>query len=83
MKLGLLQELSSGQVNEAEGKMGGVYVATFDSGDGTYLGIVGPFATDGKARGFFKEHKEFKDIRLEIDDAMSPQEYLETFREEQ
>jgi hypothetical protein len=77
-----LQELAGVQLNEAEGKMGDVYAATFDSGDGTYLGIVGPFATSGKAKGFFKEHKEFEDIRFEIDDVMSPQEYLETFRED-
>jgi len=80
MKKERLMELAGVQLMEAAGN---VYVATFDGGDGTYLGIVGPFKSDSDARAYFDGHKELEDIRIEYDEPLSPDDYLKTFKEDE
>ena len=58
---------------------GSVYAATFDSGDGEYLGTVGPFESDEEAKNWFDDNKVLEDIRYEIDEVVSPQDYIESF----
>jgi len=49
MKKERLLELAGVQLNEAAG----ILAAAFDEGDGTFVGIIGPFPSERAARIFF------------------------------
>jgi len=66
-----LQELAGVQLNEAAG----IYSAVFDGGDGTFMGIVGPFHSVQMANEFFTKHWG-SDVRIESVDIDSPEQFL-------
>jgi hypothetical protein len=62
-------------------QQGNVYAST-TAEDGEFIGVVGPFKTAEAAHNFF-EQPEFDTIQVDIEDVMSPEDYLETFIEDE
>ena len=56
-----------------------IYIAVHDSGDGSYLGTVGPFE-NRDAVNVFMDHPQLKDnARHEETDINSPDEFITIF----
>ncbi len=68
MKKERLLELAGVQLNEAAG----ILAAAFDEGDGTFVGIIGPFPSERAARIFFNG---IDGIRAEIEHPERPEEF--------